>query len=267
MLSCSRFIKIINEFYASHKRKFIWRDVDNPYYIFVSEVMLQQTQTARVEQKFDLFVNELPGFESLATAPFSFVLALWKGLGYNRRAKYLQESAQKVVNAYGGNLPVDPEILQTFPGIGPNTACSISTFAFNKPHVFIETNIRTVFLHHFFPQEEKVSDKKLFPLIEKTLDKKDPRQWYYALMDYGVYLKKLHKNPSRRSKHHVIQSKFEGSNRQIRGQILEQLLHHGSLVHEEFYDLLMFDPQRIDAMLQQLAEEKLIVNKDNQFIL
>ena len=86
-------------------------------------------------------------------------------------------------------------------------------------------------------------------------------------MDYGVHLKKLHKNPSRRSKHHSIQSKFEGSNRQIRGQILEQLLHHGSLALEEFYDLLMFDPQRIDSMLQQLTEEKLIFFQNNQFIL
>jgi len=117
------------------------------------------------------------------------------------------------------------------------------------------------FLYHFFPEEEKVSDKKLFSLIAETFDKKDPRQWYYALMDYGVYLKKLHKNPSRRSKHYVIQSKFEGSSRQIRGQILEQLLYYGSLAPEELHDLLLFDLQRIDSMLQQLKEEKLIVNK------
>jgi len=267
IVSCKEFKIIVSKFYENHKRHFSWRDTDSPYYIFISEVMLQQTQTLRVEQRFDLFVKALPDFESLSDAPFSFVLALWKGLGYNRRAKYLQESAQRVVNDYKGKLPVDPEVLQTFLGIGPNTACSISVFAFNKSHVFIETNIRTVFLHHFFPEEENVSDKQLFPLIEKTLDKRDPRQWYYALMDYGVHLKKLHNNPSRRSKHHVTQSKFEGSNRQIRGQILEQLLRHGSLAHEGFYDLLMFDPQRIDAMLQQLAEEKLIINKDNLYSL
>lgn len=263
----SNFKQIIAEFYRINKRHFLWRDVDDPYLIFVSEIMLQQTQTFRVEQKFEQFILVLPTFQALAEAPFFVVLGLWKGLGYNRRAKYLQESAQRIIREFEGQLPSEPEILETFPGIGPNTARSISTFALNLPHVFIETNIRTVFIHHFFANQEKVDDKELLPLIEQALDKEDPRQWYYALMDYGVYLKKLHKNPGRSSKHYTIQSKFDGSNRQIRGQILEQLLRFPALKQGELYDLISSDPVRIDKMLEQLVKENLIKWQDKFYTL
>lgn len=267
MVSISEFKKIIYTFYTNNKRSFAWRDIDDPYKIVISEVMLQQTQTHRVEQKFEEFTNLLPNFKSLAEAPFFVVLGLWKGLGYNRRAQWLQQSSQRVMNEFNGILPSDPLILETFKGIGYNTARSISTFAFNLPHVFIETNIRAVFIYHFFPQEEKVSDAQLLPLIEESLDKKDPRQWYYALMDYGVYLKKKYKNPARRSKHHARQSTFEGSDRQIRGRILEQLLRYKQLQHEEFYDLIMSDPVRIDMILEQLTTENLIKKVDSFYAL
>ena len=245
----------------------MWRDVEDSYWIFVSEIMLQQTQSYRVEQKFEEFINALPTFESLAQAPFFVVLGLWKGLGYNRRAQWLQQSAQRVMSEFNGLLPSDPVVLESFKGIGYNTARSISTFAFNLPHVFIETNIRAVFIHHFFSEREKIADKELLSLIEETLDKKDPRQWFYALMDYGVYLKKKHQNPSRRSKHYTRQSKFEGSDRQIRGQILEKLLQYGSLNHEGFYDLIMSDSARIDIILEQLAAENLIKISNDFYIL
>lgn len=245
----------------------MWRDEKDPYWVFVSEIMLQQTQTHRVEQKFEEFVSVLPTFESLSQAPFFAVLGLWKGLGYNRRAQWLQQSAQQIVSEFNGLLPSDPFVLESFKGIGYNTARSISTFAFNIPHIFIETNIRAVFIHHFFPEREKVADKELLSLIEETLDKKDPRQWYYALMDYGVYLKKKYKNPARRSKHHARQSTFEGSDRQIRGRILEQLLRYKKLQHEEFYELIMSDPMRIDMMIEQLVIERLIQKTSSYYFL
>ena len=81
------------------------------------------------------------------------------------------------------------------PGIGPYTAAAILTFAFNVPTVFIETNIRAVFIHTFFGDRTDVSDKEILPLIEQMLDRKDPRKWYWALMDYGVMLKKEFANP------------------------------------------------------------------------
>ena len=153
MLSARAFRIMIYDYFEHSKRNFAWRDIENPYYIVVSEIMLQQTQTFRVADKFDRFVQVFPDFHTLAQAPFAGVLSLWKGLGYNRRALYLQHIAQRVVRDHAGVLPCDLHVLQTFDGIGPATASSILTFAFNKPEVFIETNIRAVFLHHFFPKE------------------------------------------------------------------------------------------------------------------
>lgn len=213
----------IYSYYRSHKRLFPWRDTENTYHVYLSEVMLQQTQTGRVREKFAEFLSVLPTWQALATAPLSAVLSLWQGLGYNRRAKFLHESAQRIVRDHEGTVPSDIETLESLPGIGPATARSIAAFAYNKPVVFIETNIRTVFIHEFFPGEREVSDADLLPFIEATLDRDNPRQWYYALMDYGVMLKQTLPNPSRRSKHHVVQSRFEGSDRQIRGACIRAL--------------------------------------------
>jgi A/G-specific adenine glycosylase len=185
----------------------------------ISEIMLQQTQTYRVEPKYQAFLAALPTIQDLAHADLRTVLTLWQGLGYNRRGKFLHMLAQEVMRKHEGVIPDTPELLVQLPGIGKATAGSICAFAFNKPTVFIETNIRTVFLYHFFAGQQGVDDRELFPLVAATVDQENPREWYYALMDYGVHLKKSLPNPSRSSKHHVIQSKFEGSDRQIRGAI------------------------------------------------
>lgn len=199
----------------------VWRDDPTPYKVVVSEIMLQQTQVERVAKKFNSFIKKFPSFSSLAKAPLHEVLKEWQGLGYNRRGLNLQ----KLARAVNGKLPQIHEELVELPGIGPNTAGSILAFAFNIPYPFIETNIRTVFIHFFFNKsKQKIDDEKLMPLIEKTLDKKNPREWYYALMDYGAMLKKTQINPSQRSKHHVKQSKFKGSNRELRSHILKEVL-------------------------------------------
>ncbi len=155
----------------------------------------------------------------------------------------------------------------SLPGIGPATAAAICVYAFNQPHAFIETNVRAVFIHHFFSLppltkgrlggvrrpmrmrappdvacvqtaanplslllrkgEEPITDTDILPLVQQTLDTRNPREWYWALMDYGTYLKKQYKNPSRRSKHYTKQSKFEGSNRQLRGKIVKLMVASG----------------------------------------
>jgi len=262
-----KFRTLIYDYYVQNKRVFAWRDVDDPYYVLVSEIMLQQTQTFRVAGKFAQFIIVLPTIQDLALAPWPVVLGLWKGLGYNRRALYLQQTAQKIVAEHGGVVPRDPIILQKFPGIGPATARSIVTFAFNQPEVFIETNIRAVFLYHFFAGQIKISDAQLVPLVTKTLDKKNPRQWYYALMDYGVMLKKVHKNPSRASKHHTTQSKFAGSDRQIRGRILDFLLRHGTVTHNDLHVLVGCDYDRFATIITQLVVEKLVCSDGGCFSL
>jgi A/G-specific adenine glycosylase len=223
------FSKTIWGFYKKYGRDLPWRHDITPYRVVVSEIMLQQTQAPRVVRKFDPFIKKFPSFSALAKASTLEVLKEWQGLGYNRRGLNLHKLAKIVVEKYSGKLPQTYDELLDLPGIGPNTAGSILAFAFNIPHPFIETNIRSVYIHFFFLEVEKkegrkackkIKDDQLFPFIEKTLDEKNPREWYYALMDYGAYLKRTLPNPSRRSAHHVRQSKFEGSNRQLRSRLL-----------------------------------------------
>jgi A/G-specific adenine glycosylase len=256
---------LVWDYYASHRREFPWRYVEDPYYILVSEIMLQQTQTYRVEPKFISFVKLFPSWQALASASWPDVLLAWQGLGYNSRAKRLHEAAKRIVVEFNGQVPDDPEILKTFPGIGPNTAGSICAFAFNKPALFVETNIRAVFIYHFFPGKGKISDKLLFPLMQATLDYSDPRSWYYALMDYGVYVKQKAHNPTRRSIHYTTQSKFEGSDRQIRSMILKILLVSGPLKQEELVGLIDREQTRVSRIIDDLCKERLIV-RDQEYL-
>lgn len=261
------FQKTIWMFYQQYGRIFAWRNEQDPYRVVVSEIMLQQTQTYRVEKKYEQFILEFPSFTILAQATLRDVLSVWQGLGYNRRGKALHAIAQKVETEYAGILPDDPLILETFPGIGPATAGSICAFAFNKPTLFIETNVRTVYLHSFFLNKDQISDKQLLPLIEQTVDINNPREWYYALMDYGVYLKKLHNNPNRRSLHYTKQSTFEGSDRQIRGLIIKLLTHHQRLSQATIMTILSKDEQRVEKALLQLCSEGILKKSNDYFFI
>lgn len=262
--TASQFKETIWNYYHVQGRDFSWRNVDDPYKVFISEVMLQQTQTKRVIAKYEEFLEAFSSFEMLALASLRDVLSVWQGLGYNRRGKFLYEAAQIIIEIYNGILPNDPELLVRLPGIGPATAASICAFAFNRPTVFIETNIRAVYLHFFFYEKTAIHDKELFPLIEQTVDQKNPREWYYALMDYGVLLKQTIPNPNRASKHHAVQSKFEGSDRQIRGKIVRLLTDHKTLTHDQLLQKTESQPHRFDAILNQLVMEQIIM-KDGQF--
>jgi A/G-specific adenine glycosylase len=230
--SIAAFRRTVKAFFRKNRRPMPWRETADPYHIVVSEIMLQQTQVERVWDKYLAFVRRFPDFQALASARLQEVLALWQGLGYNRRAIALKKISETVIAAHGGALPASVETLTTLPGIGHATASSIAAFAFNLPSVFIETNIRRVFIHHFFDDRTDVHDNEILPLVEATLDRKHPREWYYALMDYGTALKKELPNPNRRSKHYTKQSKFEGSTRQKRGAILRFVLAHpNSTIH------------------------------------
>lgn len=260
-----RFQRIIYRHCRTHGRTFPWRSTDNPYHILVSEIMLQQTQTERVVQKYEQFLSSFPNFASLARAPLREILKVWQGLGYNRRAMALKDIAQMVVKNFQGNLPSSPEALMSLPGIGRATACAICAFAFNKPVVFIETNIRRAFIHHFFQDENHVKDTQILPLVEKTLDTSNPRTWYFALMDYGVMLKKRYQNPNRKSAHYQKQPPFEGSNRQIRGMILRALTAESPISQQEIAQRLGMDPDRVKGNLVQLQREGFIRRRRGRF--
>lgn len=260
-MSSRAFQQKIYGHYKKNARSLPWRHTTDPYKIVVSEVMLQQTQVDRVVEKYALFVQQFPTFASLASASVGDVLRAWQGLGYNRRALLLKKLAEKVVADYGGVLPNNPALLEELPGIGPATARSICAFAFNAPVVFIETNIRTVFIHHFFKNRkktEKVSDAELLPLVEKTLDRANPPQWYNALMDYGTFLKKEYGNANIKSAHYARQSRFEGSNRQVRGRILKVLSEHAALTVHDLTKNSGLDAARVRKNITQLQEEGFI---------
>jgi A/G-specific adenine glycosylase len=251
----------VYDYYRSHGRDLPWRNTDDPYRILISEIMLQQTQVARVIGKYERFIRAFPDIESVAGAPLRNILTLWQGLGYNRRALALKKAAQIVVAHYGGRIPSSIESLKALPGIGGVTAHAICVFAFNEPMVFIETNVRTVFIHHFFGNSTDVEDGEILPLVAQTLDPGNPRIWYYALMDYGVALKKRHGNPSRRSARYRRQSPFKGSNRQIRGMILQALLRTAGLSEDMIVERLPFGAEAVKRGLKQLEREGLILEK------
>lgn len=224
------FRNTIRDYYRQSGRHGLpWRKTKDPYRILVSEVMLQQTQVSRVLKKYQEFLKAFPTLHDLACASAADVVRVWQGMGYNRRALTLHHAAREIVSRFSGRIPRDSEVLAELPGIGPYTARAICIFAFNRPEICIETNIRRVYIHHFFPRARNVPDRKILPFIEATLDQNDPRTWYWALMDYGAALVRRIPNPNRRSRHYIRQEAFEGSRRQVRGAILKKLCANGAI--------------------------------------
>lgn len=262
-----QFKKEIREYYQNHARDFPWRNTVDPYHILVSEIMLQQTQTGRVLEKYERFLSEFPDFFSLARARLQNVLSIWQGLGYNRRAIALSSIACQVVSEFDGALPSSEEMLVKFPGIGKATASAIAAFAFNKPSIFIETNIRRVFIHFFFHDRKTVTDAEILPLISKTLDRSDPRRWYYALMDYGAMLKKNVLNPNRKSAHYKIQSRFEGSHRQLRGMVLKEIIATQRGNVSSIAKKIDQSPDKILEVLSELQKEGFIKKQKKGFVI
>lgn len=254
-------------FYQSRARVFPWRETSDPYRILVSEIMLQQTQTERVLKKFEPFLLRFPDFPSLARSDLRSVLQAWQGLGYNRRAVALKEIAGRVLVDFGGVLPDELSTLMELPGIGRSTAGAILAFAHNVPIAFIETNIRRVFIHFFFSSQERVRDSEILALVEQTMDRRNPRHWYYALMDYGSMLKETIPNPNRRSAHYTRQGPFEGSNRQIRGRLVKRLLSSGPMEEKALCECLGADCDRISKIVKDLEGEGFLKRAGNMVFL
>lgn len=268
--SLKSFRDTVQAHFKKHGRSFLWRLTTDPYEILVSEVMLQQTQVERVSLYFPRFIERFPDIASLAAAPLREVLILWQGLGYNRRALFLKRTAEETVHRHGGILPASVKELTALPGIGPYTARAVLTFAFNEPHSFLETNIRAAYIHHFFAGREKVTDREILPILERTIDRADPRRWYYALMDYGAHLKKSVPNPTRRSATHAKQSRFEGSDRQIRGAIL-RALGTGPATRKTLQTAVRqdikreVDAERLSSILSGLCDEEMVKRSGERY--
>ena len=237
-------------------RSMPWRENTNPYYVLVSELMLQQTQVERVIPKFIAFIEQFPTIADLAASSLGDVLILWSGLGYNRRAKYLHAAARHIETVHNGIMPSTYDELQQLPGVGPNTAGAIMAYAFNQPVVFIETNIRSVYFYHFFHNTDQVSDKEIYHLVETTIDREHPREWYWAIMDYGSWLKRQGLGRIRQSVHYKKQAALSGSIREMRGHII-RVLTAGDRSEEQLRKDVMADG-RFEQALVGLVEDSLV---------
>lgn len=269
------FTERLLEWYAAHKRDLPWRETSDPYKILVSEMMSQQTQISRVVPKYYAFLDRFPTEKSLASAPLADVLVMWSGLGYNRRAKYLQLAVWAVVEEYDGVWPDTVEGLMGLPGIGPYTAGAVSAFAFEKPVLVVDANVKKVFNRVFGLTEKEIPDK-----VMEVLPREHVRDFYNALMDvssayfsrgakidadypFGDFCAWFNGGDVPELKKYK-QSKFEGSNRWYRGQILKKLAFGELFVSEiegfENSDLYF-------GALTQLLDEKMVVKEGEKVFL
>ncbi len=263
--------------YKKHGRHTLpWRHTKNPYRILVSEVMLQQTQVARVIPKYQSFLRSFPTVRSLVRAKTPELLRAWQGLGYNRRALHLRDAARIVIRDYGGRIPRDVRALESLSGVGPATARAVAVFSWNSPEIFLETNIRRVYIYFSFKDKKLVSDGEILPIIEKTLWGKNPRVWYWALMDYGAMLgmtlpKTRAENPNRKSSLYARQSRFAGSKRYMRAKILTFILKRRSATQENIAEYVETDPllrpwgKDMPRILASLAHEGFLTKRGKRW--
>lgn len=260
------FQDFIYSFYNRKKRNFPFRENVTPYKVVVSEIMLQQTQANRVAEKFLEFIKKFPDFKSLAEASVEEVLSAWQGLGYNRRAIALKKIGECIMSEFNGDVPKDLKTLISLPQIGHNTASSILCFSYNIPTYFIETNIRRVYLYFFFPGRSQIDDKEIMEIVKISVDEDNPRDWYYALMDFGTMLKKTHPELNKKSAHYRKQSKFDGSTRQVRGKVLKLLLEK-PISTKEIIDKLNYEEKKVLEILNTLKEEGFIQEEHDKFFI
>ncbi|MEI8224218.1 MAG: A/G-specific adenine glycosylase [bacterium] len=258
-------------YYNTHSRSDLpWRKNTAPYAVWISEVMLQQTQVDRVVSFFKQWMKQFPTIKKLAQANQVELLRAWKGLGYNSRALRLKRAAEMIVRHHKGVFPKTYEAILELPGIGPYTAGAISAFAYNQSVTMVETNIRRVYLHHFFKDQANIHDKELLEIISQTVDQENPREWYWALMDYGSHLGKTIPNPNKKSRHYTIQKKFKGSDREIRGKVLELLLNKKKQSIERLgiqLQEITSDSERIEKIIDQLDHEGFLTVNNGSVIL
>ena len=251
----------IFRWWEKNRRDFPWRKTEDPYKILVSEIMLQQTQTSSVVRKYNEFLEKYPDIESLSNAPKGELLSIWSGLGYNRRALWLQEASQQLQELE--RFPQSPKELQNLKGIGKYTANSILIFAFNLDLATVDTNIRRILISEGFASEDS-SEKELFQIAERLLPKGRSRDWHNALMDYGA----IHLTASKTGiKPTSQQSKFKGSDREKRGKILKFLIEKKKGTFTELKSIVEADVEQLEAIITKMEKDGLISKKGRFYVI
>ncbi|GIV28301.1 MAG: A/G-specific adenine glycosylase [Bacteroidia bacterium] len=183
------FRKKILEYYQVNKRDLPWRDIQDPYKIWISEIILQQTQVKQGLSYYLKFIEKFPNIKALANASEDEVLHLWQGLGYYSRARNLHYAARQIVNEFGGKFPVQYEDILKLKGVGEYTAAAIASFAYNQPYPVLDGNVFRV-LSRFFGIQTSIDSaegKKMFKeLAGRLLDKKNPSAYNQAIMEFGA---------------------------------------------------------------------------------
>ncbi len=288
-----KFQKDILDWYQKNKRDLPWRRPSlklwndwqgDPYKVLVSEIMSQQTQIARVIPKYHAWLQKFPTVFDLASASTRDVLLLWSGLGYNRRALYLQKCAQEIVEKYQGKFPEDEKLLLQLPGIGKYTARALLCFAFDQQVAVVDTNVRKVILTQLCqnhpersegspnkkedssatPQNDKtfMTEKKIEDVAAQVLPQGKAYEWNQALMDYAAIALKKEKHPKAQK-----QSRFKDSDRYYRGEIIRFLLAHNTITTIQLQDHLLqtdkiLTEERLEKILLGMQKDKLITRED-----
>lgn len=244
----------VMDWWADNARDLPWRRDPSPYNVLVSEIMLQQTQVSRVVPKFKEFIEIFPTIESLANSKTKQLLQIWSGLGYNRRAIWLKEAAQQIVEK--GEFPNSVKELQDLKGVGPYTSRSVLIFGFNRDLAAVDTNIRRVLIASGFA-DETMSDNQLQPIAESVLLRGRSRDWHNALMDYGS---QVLTSSSTGISPTSTQPCYEGSSRQVRGAVIRALTETNELGLGDLMLLLDCDLEEseLKSIMSQLMVDGLV---------
>ena len=264
----------LRAWYAPRRDAYPWRGSHDPYAVWVSEVMLQQTQAARVVSAYTSFLRSFPTVRELALAPRRDVVAQWGGLGYNRRAVRLSEAARAIVRDHGGRIPHDKDELLELPGVGPYTAAAVASMGFGEPVAVVDTNVRRVVSRvHLGVDGHEMPTKEVWGLAEAWLDRDDPVTWNQALMDLGrevcrpkprcgvcplAGVCRFRRDGAAASRGPSRQGPFEGSTRQVRGAIVNALRSHPWLTPARLASETGFPVDRIDAAVATLSVDGLV---------
>ncbi len=181
--------KALLKWFDRNQRDLPWRKTKDPYSVFVSEMMLQQTQVKTVIPYYERFMRELPDWTSLAVAPEEKVLKLWEGLGYYRRARNLRLAAQMIARDFKGKLPDQLDQIRILPGVGPYSAGAILSIAFQKPIPLVDGNVKRVFSRLFLLKgslKSGIGRENVWKLAQSLVPAKQPGDYNQALMELGA---------------------------------------------------------------------------------
>jgi A/G-specific adenine glycosylase len=262
--------------FGPRSRAYAWRRTRDPYAIWVSEVMLQQTQAGRVEPAFEAFLARFPDVATLAAAPQAEVVRAWGRLGYPRRARAMHRAAGEIVTRFAGELPADPAALRSLPGIGPYTASAIASIGFDAPLAAVDVNARRIAARTTFGAEpDEVGARDIADAAQAWVPRRRAAAWNQALMDLGRDVCRpvapacdacplaracAFRAAGRRGRPSIRrQPRFEGSLRQVRGRIMAELRVRPSVPVAGLGARIGVADARADEALAGLARDGLVV--------